>query len=80
VGGVQRLGKSGCGGGSKRFLVEEATEAWLTWQQRGGALGRSSGSGAQRSASARCEEEQRQGMSGRRRRKKGGAPSGVCSS
>jgi hypothetical protein len=28
AGGVRRPGKSGCGGGSKRILVEEAVEAW----------------------------------------------------
>jgi hypothetical protein len=45
MGGVRRLGKSSGGSGSRCLLTEEATEAWLAGQQRGGALGRSSGAG-----------------------------------
>jgi hypothetical protein len=67
VGGFWRLRKSGCGGGSRRLLAEEAVEAWPAWQRRGGALGRSSSSGATQLASARREEEQRRGMSRRKR-------------
>jgi hypothetical protein len=57
----------------------EATEYWLACQRRGGALGWSFSSGERLLALARREEEQRQGVSGRRR-KKGGAPLVVRSS
>jgi hypothetical protein len=57
VGGVRRPGNSGCGGGSKHLLAEEAAEAWPARQWRGGAIGWSSDSTVQQLASAWREEQ-----------------------